>query len=36
MYEARSAEYIRLYESIVIDFFIRLKILEIGTSQDLI
>ena len=36
MYEARSAEYIRIYESIVIEFFLRLKIHEIGTSQDLI
>ena len=26
MYEARSAEYIRIYESIVIEFFLRLKI----------
>ena len=25
MYEARSAEYIRIYESIVIEFFLRLK-----------
>ena len=25
MYEAQSAEYIRIYESIVIEFFIRLK-----------
>ena len=36
MYEARSAEYIRIYESIVIVFFLRLKIHEIVTSQDLI
>ena len=26
MYEARSVEYIRIYKSIVIDFFLRLKI----------
>ena len=26
MYEARSAEYIRIYESIVIKFYLRLKI----------
>ena len=26
MYEPRSAEYIRIYESIVIEFFLRLKI----------
>ena len=25
MYEARSAEYIRIYESIAIEFFFRLK-----------
>ena len=31
MYEARSAEDIRIYESIVIDFFLRLKIHNIGT-----
>ena len=30
MYEARSAEYIRIYESIVISFFLRLKIHKIG------
>ena len=36
MYEARSAEYIQIYESIVIEFFLRLKIHEIGTSQYLI
>ena len=26
MYEAQSTEYIRIYESIVIEFFLRLKI----------
>ena len=31
MYEARSAEYIWIYESIVIEFFLRLKIHNIGT-----
>ena len=31
MYEARSAEYIRIYESIVIEFFLRLAIHKIGT-----
>ena len=31
MYEARSAEDIRIYESIVIEFFLRLKIHNIGT-----
>ena len=33
MYEARSAEYIRIYESIVglIEFFLRLEIHKIGT-----
>ena len=36
MYEARSAEDIWIYESIVIEFFLRLKIHEIGTYQDLI
>ena len=38
MYEARSAEYIQIYESIVIDFFLRLKIHIIGrlhVSQNL-
>ena len=35
MYEARSAEYIRIYESIVIEFFL-LKIHGMGTSYDLI
>ena len=33
MYEERSAEYIRIYESIVIEVFLRLKIHEIGSSQ---
>ena len=32
MYEARSAEYIRIYESIVIEFFLRLKIHIIGAD----
>ena len=36
MYEARSDDYIQFYESIVIEFFLRLKIHELGTSQDLI
>ena len=36
MYKARSAEYIRIYESIVIEFFLRLKIHEICTFQALI
>ena len=36
MYEARSPEYIRIYKSIVIEFFLRLKLHEIGTSQDLL
>ena len=31
MYEARSAEYIRIYEYIVIKFFLRLKMHKIGT-----
>ena len=31
MYEARSAEDIRIYESIVIEFILRLKIHNIGT-----
>ena len=31
MYEARSAEYIQIYKSIVIEFFLRLKIHKIGT-----
>ena len=31
MYEARSAEDIRIYESIVIEFFLRPKIHKIGT-----
>ena len=39
MYESHSAEYTRMYESIVIEFFLRLKhvkIQEVGKSQDLI
>ena len=32
MYEARSAEDIRMYESTVIEFFLRLKIRQIGTN----
>ena len=36
MYEARSAEYIQIYESIVIKVFLRLKIHEIGSFQYLI
>ena len=36
MYEARSAQYIQIYESIVIEFFLRLKIHKIGVFQDLI
>ena len=36
MYVARSAEYIGIYESIVIEFLLRLKIHRIGTSQDVI
>ena len=36
MYEARSAEYIRIYEFIVIELFLRLKRREISTCQDLI
>ena len=31
MYEARSVEYIRMYESIVVEFFLRFKIHNIGT-----
>ena len=31
MYEARSAEYIRIYESIVVGFFLRLQIHNIST-----
>ena len=31
MYEASSTEYIRIYERIVIEFFLRLKIHKIGT-----
>ena len=31
MYEARSAEYIRIYKSIVIEFFLRLKLHNLGT-----
>ena len=33
MYEARSAEYIRIYESIAIELFLRLKLHEKGTSR---
>ena len=37
MYEARSAEYIQIYESFVIELFLRLKIHKIGTcAQELI
>ena len=31
MYEAHSAEYIRIYEFIVIEFFLQLKIHKMGT-----
>ena len=31
MYEARNAEYFRIYESIVIELFLRLEIHQIGT-----
>ena len=33
MYEVRSAQYIRIYESIVIEFFFRFKIYNIGTKN---
>ena len=36
MYEARSAEYIQIYESIVIQFFLRFKIHKIGTCVPII
>ena len=36
MYAARSAVYIQIHESIVIEFFLRLKIYKMGASQDLI
>ena len=36
MYETRSAMYIQVDEYIVIEFFLRLKIHKIGTSQDMI
>ena len=32
MYEVRSAEYIRIYESIVIEFFIRFEIQRVCTD----
>ena len=35
MYEVRSAEYIQIYESIVIEFYLRLKIHKI-VLQELI
>ena len=34
MYEARSAEYIRIYESIVIEFFLQIKIQNIGKNRS--
>ena len=36
MLEARSAEYIRIYESIVIEFFFRHKIEYVQMFQDLL
>ena len=34
MYEARSAEYIRIYKSIVIEFLLRHKIHKVGTYVE--